>query len=54
MKVMTGLPGGVFLVNDGMPTQVTSGLNPSRHSFDSIGIIDGVTRTTTCVAVTVG
>ena len=43
---MTGIPGGVFVVNDGMPTQVTPGVpgGPLRQSLDCIGISDGAFR----------
>src|SRR3954452_17847522 len=37
--VIDCLPGGVFSVNDGMPTQVPCGV--SRQPCDDMGIIDG-------------
>ena len=36
-----GMPGGVFLVNDGMPTQMPSARRERGSPRDSIGIIDG-------------
>ena len=41
---MVGWPLGVFFVNDGIPTQ---GSSPGgrRHPWDSMGIIDGASRT---------
>ena len=35
------MPGGVFSLNDGIPTQMLLGLAGSRQSCDDIGIIDG-------------
>src|SRR3954462_13616103 len=37
-------PGGVFSMNDGMPTQIPSP-GGRRQSFDDIGIIDGASFT---------
>src|SRR4029077_15886309 len=38
-------PGGVFSMNDGMPTQMLPGDGGSRQSCDDIGIIDGASFT---------